>query len=153
VGGERIRVTEEHPFWEAEQRAWVRAGDLRAGSPVAMLRGSEIVPSTVGSVRAEELAEPVAVYNLTVDGEENYFAAGVLVHNKSSSSGFLPSSSGSSGSSAGSGSYGSGATGDTAGSSAGSGSFGPGSTADTAGSSSAGSTSSTGDTGPGDTAP
>ena len=74
-------VTEEHPFYDPERERWVKAGDLVEGSPVAMLHNGETRPGAVSRIEWRE--EEVEVLNLTVDGLENYFAEGILVHNKS----------------------------------------------------------------------
>ena len=74
-------VTAEHPFYDPERDAWVPAGQMRPGQALVGWTGHRAVP-----VQLEEVSDGLAqvpVYTLSVDGpEHNYFAAGVLVHNK-----------------------------------------------------------------------
>jgi hypothetical protein len=73
-----ILVTEEHPFWHVGRGEWVKAKDIRRNDFLLRDYGGTKVVNFVFKV-----SEPATVYNLTVDGEHNYFAGGVLVHNKS----------------------------------------------------------------------
>jgi hypothetical protein len=77
-------VTAEHPFWDAERRAWIPARELAAGMRVlAFLGAGGAKELSIRSVTAGEPRE-VDVFNLSVGGEEQcYFAEGILVHNKS----------------------------------------------------------------------
>lgn len=68
----------EHPFWSGG--AWVAAKDLVAGAPVHVWSGRECTQKRIVSVTDE--AGPIRVFNISVAGEETYFANGVLVHNK-----------------------------------------------------------------------
>ena len=69
----------EHPLWSSG--AWVAAKELAADSPVHVWNGRECTEQRVVSVTDEP--GPIRVFNISVDGEETYFANGVLVHNKS----------------------------------------------------------------------
>lgn len=71
-----IGVTSEHPFYS--QGAWVKAGALKIGSPLLGIGGAEKVESI------EIVNRSVTVYNFEVEGHHNYFAGGILVHNKQS---------------------------------------------------------------------
>lgn len=79
-----VGVTPEHPFYDVERRAWIPAADLRAGMTLmAWLGSSNVRDITVSEHRTLEVVGSVEVFNLTVEGpEHNYFAEGVLVHNK-----------------------------------------------------------------------
>lgn len=80
-----ITTTDEHPFWDAELRAWIPARDLRPGTVVVRIDadGARTAPATVRSNVSERRPE-TPVFNLTVEGPEHtYFAAGIAVHNKS----------------------------------------------------------------------
>lgn len=80
-GGAELTVTAEHPFWDPLGRAWVEAGALGTGSLVAELVEGDLLPVQVASI--EQVPGALRVHNLTVAGpEHNYFAGGVLVHNK-----------------------------------------------------------------------
>lgn len=71
---EKIKVTGEHPFYTA--RGLVEVEDLKAGDFMKSSEGFE-------EVEKIEFADgKVEVYNLEVAGNHNYFAEGVLVHNK-----------------------------------------------------------------------
>jgi hypothetical protein len=76
--GETVTATPNHPFWEARQRAWVAAENLRVGDHLVTATRS-IVPIESITTRHGEFA----VYNLEVAGAHNYFAGRnrVLVHN------------------------------------------------------------------------
>lgn len=89
VEGTEIVTTEEHPFWSAEERRWVRAADVDETTVLVRLADSSALasgatmPARVAHVRWEERADE-PVYNLTVEGPEHtYFAEGIAVHNKS----------------------------------------------------------------------
>jgi hypothetical protein len=72
-------TTPEHPFAKAGW-GWVAARELRPHDLVISARFGTV---GVTSVRTEELAEPVAVFNLTVDRTHAYLVGNdeVLVHN------------------------------------------------------------------------
>jgi hypothetical protein len=77
-------VTSEHPFYDAEREAWIPAGEVREGTRlVAWLGASDVRTLEVTAHRRAPSAGKVEVFNLTIDGpEHNYFAEGLLVHNK-----------------------------------------------------------------------
>jgi len=71
----KLRVTPSHPFYVNGNL--VEAGNLKIGDRLQNQNNSH--------VRVKEIhfiAEPAPVYNFEVNGEHNYFAEGVLVHNK-----------------------------------------------------------------------
>ena len=71
-----ILTTEEHPFYT--HRGWVKAGELESLDVCRKVDGSESLISTV-----EKLDEKHIVYNLlSVSDNHNFFANGILVHNK-----------------------------------------------------------------------
>ncbi|MCP4807118.1 MAG: hypothetical protein GY913_14895 [Proteobacteria bacterium] len=72
-------VSGEHPFWS--DGAWVEARSLQVGSPVHVWNGVEASERRIDVILDE--AGPIEVFNISVEGEETYFAEGVLVHNKS----------------------------------------------------------------------
>jgi hypothetical protein len=78
-----LGLTDNHPVYDAARDEYVPAGQLAADARLLSLQGVDV--QTVGSsgFKALELMGPVPVYNLTVEGKHNYFASGVLVHNKS----------------------------------------------------------------------
>lgn len=76
VLNEKIKVTGEHPFYVNGE--WIPVKELQVGNRFRTVNGRE---STLKSI--EFLAEPLRVFNITVDEVHNYFAHSVLVHNKS----------------------------------------------------------------------
>lgn len=74
-GGYVLQVTARHPIRVAE--GWKEAGELRAGEEVVTLEG-------LRKVKAPRVREgDVRVFDLEIDPNPNFYAAGVLVHNKS----------------------------------------------------------------------
>lgn len=72
-----IVTTAEHPFY-VNNKGWVKAGDLEMGDECKKVDGSDSFISTV-----EELKEVHTVYNLlSVSDNHNFYANGILVHNK-----------------------------------------------------------------------
>lgn len=81
LGDRQIEVTDEHPFWSLSEQRWVPVRELVPGDALAELRGERLVPVTLRAMVRKPRTVPV--YNLTVQGpEHDYFAGGVLVHNK-----------------------------------------------------------------------
>jgi hypothetical protein len=86
-GGGTLRVTPEHPFYLPETGEYVPVSKLREETRLLHLTslrdGSFSATSTLTEgYQAPEL-EVATVYDLTVAEEHNFFAEGVLVHNKS----------------------------------------------------------------------
>ncbi len=78
-------VTLEHPFFDAAHGEFRPAGDLSARSRLLVWLGSgNPVEKPLSSLEVIESRTEVEVFNLSVAGDEqNYFAEGILVHNKS----------------------------------------------------------------------
>jgi hypothetical protein len=77
-----IKVTVEHPFWLVNRSEWVKAGDIKRNDILMRDNGSW---QTVRNITF--IVEEIDVYNMEVEGEHNYFAGGVLVHNKTQQGG------------------------------------------------------------------
>ncbi|MBX7194775.1 MAG: Hint domain-containing protein [Sandaracinaceae bacterium] len=78
-------VTSEHPFWDTRSSRWVRAEDLALGHHLlGWLGAGETRALPISELRREKVYGEVEVFNITVGGgeEHNYFAEGLLVHNK-----------------------------------------------------------------------
>ncbi|MGN9778320.1 DNRLRE domain-containing protein [Micromonospora sp. H33] len=77
----QVIATDGHPFWLADQRRWLDAGDLRAG-----YRFETADHRPVSVVATRKWTEQRQVYNLTVDGLHTYYVlvedTPVLVHNQ-----------------------------------------------------------------------
>lgn len=76
VLNQTIKVSSDHPFYV--QGRWVNTHDLKIGDKLLGENGAEV--DVISKVL---VPEEIQVYNMTVDGVHNYFAGGVLVHNKS----------------------------------------------------------------------
>jgi len=72
---EQLKVTPEHPFYLNGE--WVEASELEVGDKLKTIDGKTAVIKDIRKVK-----EPVTVYNLEASSPHNYFADGVLVHNK-----------------------------------------------------------------------
>lgn len=70
-----LRVTGEHPIYA--DGAWVAARDVRAG---ARLLTTQLEPRTLPSIAT--IDTKARVYDVSVASPHNFFAGGVLVHNK-----------------------------------------------------------------------
>jgi hypothetical protein len=79
--GTSLRVTANHPIYSPGDDRYRPAGELGAHDQVLSMHTGG---AAVGEVAAYEADAAVdTVYNISVSGEHNYFAEGVLVHNKS----------------------------------------------------------------------
>ncbi len=78
-------VTGEHPFYDADRKDWTEARNLTVGTRLLAWHGNENpLEIEVTTVRRTTMNDRIEVFNLTVNGpEHNYFAEGLLVHNKS----------------------------------------------------------------------
>ena len=89
--GHTLRVTAEHPIYCSRTRSYRPAGELSAGEALLRLapclseegapRSMQLEPTTLRRPLAP-LPEAQTVYNISVAIYENYFADGLLVHNK-----------------------------------------------------------------------
>ena len=74
-----VRATPNHPFYANGK--WVRADELNSGDVLIGLTGRvDASMATLDSLQSMPAVE--TVYNLEVDTLHDYFAGGVLVHNK-----------------------------------------------------------------------
>ena len=78
-------VTAEHPFYDAASRAYHRVDELTVRSQLLVTAGDgEIAVRPLRSLSRVPSRSEIEVFNLTIEGDEqNYFAEGILVHNKS----------------------------------------------------------------------
>lgn len=81
AGGVTLRVTDEHPFFVPGEQRYLPASELSVGVELASLEATSLSETPV--VSSSEQRGRTTVYNIEVAGFHNYFAAGVLVHNKS----------------------------------------------------------------------
>jgi hypothetical protein len=92
--GRVLRVTSNHPIYLPDQQRYADAGELRGDERLLTLAASTQTSSLIAGGFQASTADPVTVYNITVEGEHNYFADGVLVHNKSGAAGVGPGGTG-----------------------------------------------------------
>ncbi|MFH1598277.1 MAG: Hint domain-containing protein [Patescibacteria group bacterium] len=71
----QLKVTPNHKFYVNDQ--WMAAKDIKEGDTI--LREND-AKEMVWEIKQEK--EPIEVYNIGVEGYNNYFAEGLLVHNK-----------------------------------------------------------------------
>ena len=79
ASGRVLRVTREHPIYVPGESRYAAASELSVGAK--LLQVGEASSETV-ILSFPERATQTTVYNLEVAGFHNYFAEGVLVHNK-----------------------------------------------------------------------
>lgn len=79
--GSELKVTEEHPIYVSNFADYVEAGKLRVGMLVVQA-GKDGELGTQEILSIEKIETPETVYNISVDENHNYFAEGILVHNK-----------------------------------------------------------------------
>src|SRR3989338_9821814 len=72
-----LQVTEEHPFLVND--SWIPAKELVVGDELLTIDGKKVRITEIEEVVSEESFK---VYNLHVGGWNDFFAGGVLVHNK-----------------------------------------------------------------------
>jgi hypothetical protein len=85
AGGKVIAgVTTEHPFFDPIRCEYRPVRALVVGDALATLDETNLRACPIESITATEASAPdIDVFNLTIDGPEaNYFAEGILVHNK-----------------------------------------------------------------------
>jgi hypothetical protein len=80
-----LGVTPSHPIWDDSAQRFVPAGELSLASRVVgALPGASPQSLALTQLSVVSTLEAVEVFNMEVDGpEHNYFAEGLLVHNKS----------------------------------------------------------------------
>lgn len=77
--GLSITCTPDHMVW-VENKGYVRAGDLQASAALRTLNGSPNLDDAAATT-VEELPDPIPVYDITVEGNHNFYANSILVHN------------------------------------------------------------------------
>ena len=88
--GRVLRVTANHPIYLPDQHRYTDAGELAGDDRLLALTASTQTSSLIAGAFDASAVGAVTVYNITVAGEHNYFAEGVLVHNKSGAGGTGP---------------------------------------------------------------
>ena len=82
--GRTIQVTSDHPFYVPARRAFLPAHELAAGMILMGQFSNDQghAPIVDRDFSVDSKTGGTTVYNLTVSGQHNYFAEGILVHNK-----------------------------------------------------------------------
>lgn len=85
IGAYIMGVTGTHPIYCPTQKKWVLVKDLKEGDSILVWgEDGSLSRQSIQSIHTTHHTQPVPVYTLTIAGaEQNYFAQGVLVHNKS----------------------------------------------------------------------
>jgi hypothetical protein len=74
--GKVIRTTENHPFYVVNLADWREASQLK--------RGDQLLASSRNLVKLDAITEELGnfdVYNIETEGDHNYYASDILVHN------------------------------------------------------------------------
>jgi hypothetical protein len=79
--GTSLRVTSNHPIYSPSDDRYRPAGELGAHDQVLSMHTGGAEVAEIAAYEADAAVD--TVYNISVSGEQNYFAEGVLVHNKS----------------------------------------------------------------------
>ena len=79
AGGSELATTAAHPFWSADRREWVPAGELLEGERLLAADGTPVPLEGPPEVRRGGRA----LYNVEVEGDHTYYVgeAGLLAHN------------------------------------------------------------------------
>jgi RHS repeat-associated protein len=72
-----LKVTSNHRFYS--QGEWKEIGNMKEGDVLLDEKFNEV---KIGKIEKIESQNSIQVYNLEVEGEHNYYANGLLVHNK-----------------------------------------------------------------------
>ena len=79
-GGQKLTCTEDHPVWCFNANDYLCPVDLRVGQSVMSSLGPKPGRREIAAIDLTA-GTPDKVYNLAVEGNRNFFADGVLVHN------------------------------------------------------------------------
>lgn len=80
--GRTLHVSSTHPFYDAETGEYVEVGELKPGTSL-LERDPKHGLSTLAVRSVDDGPRRTTIYNIEVSTHHNYFAGGVLVHNKS----------------------------------------------------------------------
>ena len=79
--GTTLKVTAGHPFYDLSKEEWFRIANASDERVLGELRERTIHPASVTNIDFSS-RNRTTVYNIEVDVHHNYFAEGILVHNK-----------------------------------------------------------------------
>ncbi len=84
IAGKLLKCTEDHPIWTKNKKRVPAHSLMNSDTVYALTNKNEIVEKKVSSNTGFVQRKPLGVmdvYNLTVEGEHEYFANGILVSN------------------------------------------------------------------------
>ena len=81
IGGKTVEMSPKHQIYIID-KGWVRAYNLKVGDKLLDVNGKQI---TISKIEYKKYDSPIDTYNLTIEGNNNYFVTDiqVLVHNAS----------------------------------------------------------------------
>ena len=79
IGGKTVEMTSKHQVYIVD-KGWTRAYDVKSGDMMLSINGEKIEITNIEYIKYDK---PIQTYNLTVEGNSNYFVTDiqVLVHN------------------------------------------------------------------------
>lgn len=79
IGNNTFEVTPRHELYIID-KGWTRTFDVKTGDRMLDANGNE---TTISKIEKKKYVNPIKTYNLTVEGNSNYFVTDiqVLVHN------------------------------------------------------------------------
>lgn len=79
IGGKTVEMSPKHQIYVID-KGWIRAYDMKVGDKMLSLDNEQIEVTNIEYIKYDK---PIKTYNLTVDGNSNYFVTDiqVLVHN------------------------------------------------------------------------
>ena len=82
IGGKTVEMSPKHQLYIID-KGWVRAYDLNVNDKLLDVNGKQVSISKIEYIKYDS---PIDTYNLTIEGNHNYFVTDiqVLVHNKGS---------------------------------------------------------------------
>ena len=82
IGGKTVEMSPKHQLYIID-KGWVRAYDLNVNDKLLDVNGKQI---TISKIEYKKYDSPIDTYNLTIEGNNNYFVTDiqVLVHNAKS---------------------------------------------------------------------
>ena len=84
IGDKEVEMSPKHQIYIID-KGWVRAYNLKVGDKLLDINGKEV---SIAKIEYKKYDKPIDTYNLTVEGNGNYFVTNiqVLVHNAPSAS-------------------------------------------------------------------
>jgi hypothetical protein len=84
VGDRVLNLTANHPLYVANSKQWLRADEINNQDVLLVKSQQNHLEQIKVKQKFKSLESTANVYNIEVEGNHNYFAEGILVHNKRS---------------------------------------------------------------------